>query len=95
MIVKELMTGDVSPVAMFVYSYLKLLLCLLKTLCIRWVDNVDEDVGVVKVVPPVGPDPSLPANVPDVQSEAWRLDGLDVEALGGGDGGDVFTGEAL
>ena len=50
-------------------SYLKLLLGLLKALGIGRVDDVDEDVRVVKVIPPVGTDLPLPANVPDVQPE--------------------------
>ena len=50
-------------------SYLKLLLGLLKALGIGRVDDVDEDVRVVKVIPPVRTDLPLPANVPDVQPE--------------------------
>ena len=92
-------------------SYLKLLLGLLKALGIGRVDDVDEDVRVVKVIPPVRTDLPLPANVPDVQPEPWRLDGLDVEALdgeedcqgfsrrrqnlGGGDCWDVLAGKIL
>ena len=65
-------------------KYLELLLGLFKSLCIRGVDDIDENVGVVKVIPPVRSDLSLAAYVPNIQPEARCLDGLDVEALVGG-----------
>ena len=67
-----------------IQKYLELLLGLFKSLCIRGVDDIDENVGVVKVIPPVRSDLSLAAYVPNIQPEARRLDGLDVEALVGG-----------
>ena len=77
------------------HIYLQLLLCLFKSLGVSRINHIDEYVRVVEVVPPVGPDLPLPPDVPHVELEPLALDGLDVEALGGGDGGDVFTGEAL
>ena len=43
----------------------------------------------------ISPDLSLTTNVPNIELEALRLDGLDVEPLCGGDGVDVFAGEGL
>ena len=60
---------------------LQLLPRLLEPLGVGRVDDVDEDVRVVKVVAPVGPDLSLPANVPHVELEPLCLYRLDVEAL--------------
>ena len=41
------------------------------------------------------PDLALATNVPNIELEALRLDGLDVESLCGGDRVDVFAGESL
>ena len=43
----------------------------------------------------ISPDLSLTTNVPNIELEPLRLDGLDVESLCGGDGVDVFAGEGL
>ena len=75
--------------------YLKFLFCLFKPLGVSGVNHIDEYVRVVKVVPPVWSDLPLSPDVPDVELEPLALYGLNVEPLGGGDGGDVFTGEAL
>ena len=74
---------------------LKFLLCFIKPLGVGAVNHIDEYVSVVKVVPPVGPDFPLTPDVPHVELEALALNTLDVEALGGGDGGDVLAGQAL
>ena len=44
---------------------------------------------------PTLPDLSLTANIPNIELEPLRLDGLDIESLCGGDGVDVFAGECL
>ena len=75
--------------------YLKFLLCFIKPLCVGTVDHIDEYVCVVKVVPPVRSDFSLPPNVPHVKLEPLALHTLDVEALGWGDCGDVLTCQAF
>ena len=62
---------------------------------VRRVNHIDQRVRLVEVVPPVRSDALLAPDVPHIELEPLALDGLDVEALGGGDGGDVFTGEAL
>ena len=54
-----------------------------------------QNVRIIKVVAPVGPDLALSADVPDVQLEAVRQHRLDVEALRGRDLRDVFGGQRL
>ena len=61
-------------------SYLKLLLGLLKALGIGRVDDVDEDVRVVKVIPPVRPDLPLSSNIPNIELEPLALYRLDIKA---------------
>ena len=74
---------------------LKFLLCFIKSLRVSAVDHIDEYVSVVEVIPPVGPDFSLPPDGPDVEREPLALHALDVEALGGCDGRDVLAGQAF
>ena len=85
----------ISIVQSFMITNLKFLLCFIKSLRVSAIDHIDEYVSVVEVVPPVGPDFSLPPNVPHVELEPLALHALDVEALGRCDGRDVLAGQAL
>ena len=53
----------------------------IKSRLVRGVDDVDEHVGVFKVVPPVRPEPALPADVPNTQLEPRRVHAPHVEPL--------------
>ena len=70
-------------------------MCFIKPLCIGGIYDVYQDVRVIKVIPPVRPDLPLSSNIPNIELEPLRLDGLDIESLCGGDGVDVFAGESL
>eukprot|EP00740_Mantoniella_antarctica_P002650 CAMPEP_0181360730 /NCGR_PEP_ID=MMETSP1106-20121128/6835_1 /TAXON_ID=81844 /ORGANISM="Mantoniella antarctica, Strain SL-175" /LENGTH=181 /DNA_ID=CAMNT_0023474049 /DNA_START=296 /DNA_END=842 /DNA_ORIENTATION=- len=64
--------------------------CLVHAFAVRGVHNVDERLGVLVIVAPVWANRLLPTNVPHIELEAVVHDGLDVEALRGGGGGDVL-----
>eukprot|EP00968_Pinguiococcus_pyrenoidosus_P013381 scaffold1220_cov259-Pinguiococcus_pyrenoidosus.AAC.53 len=57
------------------------------------VDDVHQSVGLVEVVPPVGTDGLLAADVPHIELELGVHEALDVEALGRHDVVDVFVTE--
>ena len=60
-------------------SNLQFLLGLIKPLGVSRVYHVNQDIGVVEVVPPVGSDLSLTPDVPNIELEAFTLDRLDVK----------------
>jgi len=66
---------------------LELLAGLGHTLTIVRVNNEDDALGVLEVVPPERSDLVLPSDVPDGEGNVLVLDGLDIEA-DGGDGSD-------
>lgn len=68
MLVGENEQGNVLEVV-FNKEGLKLLGALLETLLIGGINDVDETIGVLEVVLPVGTDGALTANVPNVQLE--------------------------
>ena len=70
-------------------------LALSKSSFVRGVDDVNESIGVVVIVLPVGADSSLTANVPYIELEAVLGEGLDVEPLRGHDGRHVLVRECL
>ena len=71
------------------------LAALLDSPSISTVDHVDEGVGVVEVVAPVGTDGALPADVPDVEFESFMNQRLDVEPLRRRDVRDIFIRKSL
>jgi len=68
LLVGENEQGNVLEVV-FNKEGLKLLGALLETLLIGGINDVDETIGVLEVVLPVGTDGALTANVPNVQLE--------------------------
>ena len=60
---------------------LQLLLCFIKPLGIGGVYDVYQDVGVVKIVPPVRSDLPLSSNIPNIELEAFALYRLDVKTF--------------
>lgn len=69
---------------------LKLLTSLDDTVAIVAIDDEDDTLGVLEVVPPQRSDLVLTTDIPHGELNVLVLDGLDVEA-DGGDGGDNFT----
>jgi hypothetical protein len=69
---------------------LQLLAGLDDTVAIIAVDDEDDTLGVLEVMPPQRSDLVLSTDVPDGELDVLVLDGLDVEA-DRGDGGDNFT----
>lgn len=70
---------------LFEKKLLQLMTSFFEALLVGRVDDVDENVGVIKVVPPVRSNLSLTADVPHIEFEAVGRDRLDVEALSGRD----------
>ena len=66
---------------------------ILKSEFIGAIDDPNNSIGLFEVVPPVGPDGSLSSDVPDVEFVVFVVEGLDVEAEGGGDLVDVLAVE--
>ena len=60
-------------------THLQFLLSFIKPLGVGRVYHVYQNVGVVKVVPPVGSNLSLAPNVPNVELEPLTLNRLDVK----------------
>ena len=50
---------------------------------VRWVNNIDESLGVLIVVLPQLSDLILSSDIPDCEFDLLELDGLDVESDGG------------
>jgi hypothetical protein len=71
-------------------EFFKLFTCLLDSFGIGGVDNVDEGVGVGKVVAPILTKGFLSSDVPYVEFELVMGEVFDVEALGGSDGADIL-----
>ena len=74
---------------------MQFLFAVLQSTFVRRIDDPDESVGGLEVVPPVRAKTLLAADVPHVEVEAAMLQGLDVEAQRGADGADVFAVELL
>lgn len=75
----------------YLQKFFEFFSCLFDPLGICRVNDVDEGVGVGEVVAPVLSESLLAADVPDVELEFIMSKVLDVEALGGSDGGDVLN----
>lgn len=73
-------------------KFLKFLSGFLDSLGIGGIDDVDKCIGIGKVVAPVFSEGFLSSDIPDVQFEFIMGEVLDVEALGGCDGGYVLDG---
>lgn len=63
---------------------------LLDSLGISRINHVDQGISIGEVVAPVLPQGLLSSDIPDVEFEAVVGQVLDVESLGGSDGGDVL-----
>lgn len=71
-------------------KFLKFLSGFLDSLGVGRIDDVNEGIGIGEVVAPVFPEGFLSSDIPDVQFEFIVGEVLDVEALGGCDGGYVL-----
>ncbi len=76
----------------YLQQLLQLLPCLLDPLGVGRVDHVYERIGVGEVVSPVLAEGLLSSDIPHVELELVVSEVLDVESLGGSDGGDVLRG---
>lgn len=70
------------PELVLVEHTLKLLTGLNDTIAIVAVDDEDDTLGVLEVVPPEGADLVLASDIPHGELDVLVLDGLDVEACG-------------
>lgn len=68
------------PELILVQHTLQLLSCLNNTIAIVGVDNEDNTLGVLEVMPPQRPDLVLSSNIPYGELNVLVLDGLDVES---------------
>lgn len=68
------------PQLIFVQHALELLSGLDNTIAIVAVDNKDDTLGVLEVMPPQGPDLVLSTNIPDGELDVLIFDRLNVEA---------------
>ena len=80
---------------LFVEQLLQFMSRLLESLPVRRIDDVNQNVCVFKIVPPVWANFPLAANIPDVEFEAVRGDGLNVETLRWRDVRDVLGRQRL
>ena len=78
------------PEFVLIQHTLEFLAGLGNTLSIVGIDDEDDTLGVLEVMPPEGSDLVLSSDVPDGEGDVLVLDGLDVEA-NGRDSGDDFT----
>jgi len=69
---------------------LELFTCLDDTISVVGVDNEDDTLGVLEIMPPKRSDLVLPTNIPHCELDVLVLDSLNVEA-DCGNGGDNFT----
>jgi len=74
----------------FVEHALQFLTCLDNTVSVIGVDDEDDALGVLEIMPPQRSDLVLTTDIPHCELNVLVLDGLDVEA-DCGDGGDNFT----
>jgi len=73
---------DSVPQLILVQHALQLLTGLDDTVAIVGVDDEDDALGVLEVVPPEGTDLVLTTDIPHGELDVLVLDGLDVESLG-------------
>ena len=48
-------------------------------LCIGTIDDVDKNVGILEIIPPIGTNLPLSTNIPHIQLEALGIDALNIE----------------
>ena len=81
---KILLVGEYKqqgiPQFVLVQHALQLLTCLNNTVTIVTIDNKDDALGVLEVMPPEGPNLVLPTDIPYGELDVLVFYGLDVES---------------